>query len=124
MPVRGKFTFPPPYRTEAVRLTNASDCGGRDCVDYIGYSYWRRTNNHVGRDTMLVLVVLDRNRGGAGPTLFQLVDVSASGVLFRRMLPVLPEPSRMTTRPPLAAMGRNPLPFSFVTRLLVPALSK
>jgi len=70
VPVRGKFTFPPPYRTEAVRLTNASDCGGRDCVDYIGYSYWRRTNNHVGRDTMLVLVVLDRNRGGAGPTLF------------------------------------------------------
>ena len=70
VPVRGKFTFPPPYRTEAVRLTNASDCGGRDCVDYIGYSYWGRTNNHVGRDTMLVLVVLDRNRGGAGPTLF------------------------------------------------------
>jgi len=70
LPTRGKFSFPPPYRTQGVRITNASDCGGRDCVDYVGYSYWRRTNNHVGSGTMLILVVLDRNRGGPGPTLF------------------------------------------------------
>ncbi|HEY2994762.1 MAG TPA: hypothetical protein VGM22_18270 [Methylomirabilota bacterium] len=70
LPARGPFTFPSPYGTRGVRITNGSDCGGRDCVQYVGYSYWRRTNNHVGRDTMLILIVLGRNAGGAGPTLF------------------------------------------------------
>ena len=28
LPARGRFTFPSPYNTQAVRLTNASDCGG------------------------------------------------------------------------------------------------
>src|SRR5215207_3801043 len=36
---RKKFTFPAPYNTEAFRLTTATDCGGRDCVRYVGYSY-------------------------------------------------------------------------------------
>lgn len=70
LPQRGRFTFPPPYNTEAIRLTNAADCGGRDCVSYVGYSYWRTMNNHVGSETMLILVTLYRNRGGPGPTLF------------------------------------------------------
>ena len=39
IPERGLFTFPPPYLTQAVRLTNSSDCGGTDCVIYVGYSY-------------------------------------------------------------------------------------
>ena len=39
IPERGGFTFPPPYNTQAVRLTNAADCAGRDCVNYAGYSY-------------------------------------------------------------------------------------
>jgi hypothetical protein len=62
----GKFVFPAPYGTEAVRLTDANDCGGGDCVRYIGYSYWRNMNNHVGQSTMLVLVGLDQGVGGAG----------------------------------------------------------
>ena len=70
MPSRGPFTFPSPYNTTGVRLTNETDCGGADCVDYIGYSFWRNTNYHVGSNTMLIFVTLDRNRGGAGPTLF------------------------------------------------------
>jgi hypothetical protein len=70
LPARGVFTFPAPYLTEGVRLTNASDCGGNDCVDYIGYSYWRNINNHVGSNTMLVFLGLDRARGGPGPSLF------------------------------------------------------
>ncbi|PWU24483.1 MAG: hypothetical protein C5B48_06140 [Candidatus Rokuibacteriota bacterium] len=70
LPARGPFTFPAPYHTLGVRITNASDCGGHDCVDYVGYSYWRNTNNHVGSNTMLIYVTLDRARGGAGPTLF------------------------------------------------------
>ena len=39
MPQRGTFTFPAPYGTTGVRLTNAGDCGGGDCVNYVGYSY-------------------------------------------------------------------------------------
>jgi hypothetical protein len=70
LPSRGAFTFPEPYNTQGVRLTNASDCGGGDCLWYVGYSYWRNINNHIGNDTMYIFLSLDRNRGGNGPTLF------------------------------------------------------
>jgi Fe-S cluster biogenesis protein NfuA len=70
LPQRGRFTFSTPYGTTGVRLTNASDCGGGDCVNYVGYAYWRNINNHVGSDTMLIVLGLDRQRGGGGPTLF------------------------------------------------------
>jgi hypothetical protein len=69
LPQRGPFTFPAPYGTQGIRITNAGDCGGADCVDY-GYSYWNKINNHAGSDTMLIVVGLNRARGGAGPTLF------------------------------------------------------
>ena len=55
MPQRGTFTFPAPYGTTGIRLTNAGDCGGGDCVNYVGYSYWSNINNHVGSDTMLIV---------------------------------------------------------------------
>lgn len=70
VPARGAFLFPAPYNTEGVRLTNAADCGGADCVNYVGYAYWRNINNHVGSDTMYIFLGLDRARGGSGPTLF------------------------------------------------------
>ena len=70
LPQRGTFTFPSPYSTTGVRLTNAGDCGGQDCVASVGYSYWNNTNNHVGSDTMLVFLGLERRKGGGGPTLF------------------------------------------------------
>jgi hypothetical protein len=69
LPQRGVFTFPAPYGTQGIRITNASDCTGGDCVDY-GYSYWNKINNHAGSDAMLVVVGLNRARGGSGPTLF------------------------------------------------------
>jgi hypothetical protein len=69
LPQRGRFTFPAPYGTQGIRITNASDCGGADCVDY-GYSYWNKINNHAGSNTILIVVGLNRARGGAGPTLF------------------------------------------------------
>jgi hypothetical protein len=69
LPQRGGFTFPAPYHTSGVRLTNSSDCGGDDCVNYLGYSYWRNMNNHVGQESMLILVGMYRSRGGAGPSL-------------------------------------------------------
>jgi|KBSSwiStaDraftv2_1062776.scaffolds.fasta_scaffold02162_6 hypothetical protein len=70
VPPRGVFTFPAPYSTTGIRLTNAGDCGGQDCVLSVGYSYWSNINNHTGSDTMLVFLGLERRRGGGGPTLF------------------------------------------------------
>src|SRR4249920_458311 len=69
---RGAFTFPAPYHTEAIRITDPSDCGGgSDCLSYVGYSYWRNTNNHAGSHEMLLFLSFDRRNGGAGPTLFR-----------------------------------------------------
>src|SRR5687768_2532636 len=41
LPQRGTFTFPAPYNTTGIRITNSTDCGGTDCVWSVGYSYWR-----------------------------------------------------------------------------------
>lgn len=68
---RGPFTFPAPYNTRGVRITDASDCGGRDCVWYVGYSYYRNSNNHVGSNEMLIFLGLKSNQGGSGPALFK-----------------------------------------------------
>ena len=70
LPTRGRFNFPSPYNTEAVRLTNSGDCNGGNCVHSVGYSYWRNINNHAGSDTMLIFLGLERRAGGGGPTLF------------------------------------------------------
>ncbi len=70
LPNRGPFTFPSPYDTTGVRLTNGSDCGGADCVQPVGYSYWNNINNHAGSDTLLAFLGLERRKGGGGPTLF------------------------------------------------------
>ena len=69
-PQRGTFTFPAPYNTRGVRITDASDCGGADCVNYVGYAYWRNSNAHQNSNEMLIFLGLASNRGGAGPTLF------------------------------------------------------
>ena len=66
---KGPFKFPAPYGTTGVRLTNGTDCGGTDCLSYVGYSYWRNINNHVGRPEMLIFLGFDRSAGGAGPSL-------------------------------------------------------
>ncbi|HKT30874.1 MAG TPA: hypothetical protein VJS89_00100, partial [Gammaproteobacteria bacterium] len=55
MPSRGVFTFPAPYNTQGIRVTNASDCGGQDCVDLI-YSYWNNINNSAGSNLMYIFV--------------------------------------------------------------------
>jgi hypothetical protein len=70
LPQRGRFNFPSPYNTEAVRVTNASDCGGQNCLHSVGYSYWRNINNSAGSDTMLIFLGLEARAGGGGPTLF------------------------------------------------------
>ena len=68
----GKFIFPPPYNTEAFRITDASDCGGTDCVTPVGYSYWRNSNAHEGGNDMWIFLSLNSQKGGSGPTLFRL----------------------------------------------------
>ena len=68
---KGPFRFPPPYNTDAVRLTNALDCPGSDCLWYVGYSYWRNTNNHVTSSDMYIFLGTNTNRGGQGPILLR-----------------------------------------------------
>ena len=86
LPSRGLFSFPAPYLTEGIRLTNASDCGGADCVSYVGYSYWRNINNNTGSPTLLAFVTLNRSKGGVGPSLFRVDKttgvVTPLGALF------------------------------------------
>jgi hypothetical protein len=86
LPARGAFTFPAPYNTRGVRITNAADCGGADCVSALGYSYWRNINNHSGGDILYMLISLNRNQGGSGPTLFSYnkntEEVHNLGALF------------------------------------------
>ncbi|HET9468157.1 MAG TPA: hypothetical protein VFO48_07095 [Vicinamibacterales bacterium] len=68
----GAFTFPAPYNTTGVRLTNSSICaGGLDCLWYVGYSYWRNISNHAGQADMYLFLGTDPNRGGQGPILLR-----------------------------------------------------
>jgi len=88
----GKFTFPAPYNTDAVRLTSAQDCAdGNDCLWYVGYSYWRNINNHVGSSDMYIFLGTDTNRGGVGPILLRYdknTDVVQNlGALFDQSSP-------------------------------------
>src|SRR5437868_932496 len=62
-PTRGPFTFPSPYNTKAIRITDASDCGGTDCVAYVCYSYWRNTNAHEGSNDMWIFLGLNSAKG-------------------------------------------------------------
>ena len=73
---KGPFTFPAPYNTSAVRLTNAQDCGGQDCLWYVGYSYWRNMNNHAGSADMYIFLGTKTNRGGQGPILLRYNKVT------------------------------------------------
>lgn len=84
---RGAFTFPAPYNTTGVRLTNPTDCeGGQDCLWSVGYSYWRNINNHVGSSDMYIFLGMDRSRGGRGPSLIRYIkatdEVENRGPLF------------------------------------------
>ena len=85
-PTRGAFVFPAPYRTQAARITDGGDCGGKDCVWSVGYSYWRNTNAHQNSDEMLIFLGLSKDRGGSGPTLFRYNkrtdQISKVGPLF------------------------------------------
>lgn len=92
---RGKFSFPPPYNTEAVRITDASDCGGADCVNPVGYSYWRNSNAHEGSNDMWIFLGLNQQKGGSGPTLFRL-DKSTDSVT--KVGPLFPSHSRFVGR--------------------------
>jgi hypothetical protein len=66
---RGRFFFPAPYNTEAYRLTVPSDCGGSDCIQQEGYSFWRNINAHQGQPIVRFFIVF-QNSGG--PTLMTL----------------------------------------------------
>lgn len=84
---RSGFTFPSPYFTKGYRITIPSDCGGQDCVMYVGYSYWMRMNNHVNDSVMYIVMALNTGRGGAGATLFQLNKVTGTVSRVRNLFP-------------------------------------
>jgi hypothetical protein len=68
LPDRGQFTFPAPYATTGVRLTNASDCSEwYDCVMALTGGAWPNINNSAGSQHLYVVIGLDRTNGGAGP---------------------------------------------------------
>ena len=96
MPSRGLFTFPAPYNTQGIRLTNASDCGGQDCLDLI-YSYWNNMSNSTGSNTLYIFVGLDRARGGAGPTLFSYDKTTEQLTELGPMFPASSPYSDMST---------------------------
>jgi hypothetical protein len=91
---RGNFYFPAPYNTEAIRITDASDCGGEDCVTPVGYSYWRNSNAHEGANDMWIFLSLNRQKGGSGPTLFTL-DKSTD--TLSKVGPLFPASSRFAS---------------------------
>lgn len=93
---RGPFTFPAPYSTRGVRITDASDCGGADCVWYVGYSYWRNTNAHQGSNDMLIFLGLNSSRGGIGPTLFRYNKTTDA---ITKVGPMFPTGSRFQSYP-------------------------
>lgn len=70
LPDRGPFSFPAPYGTTGIRLTNGRDMGGADALNPTGYSYWRALNAHVGQPVLLAFLCADRTRGGQGPSLW------------------------------------------------------
>ena len=86
LPDRGPFTFPAPWNTTGIRLTNAADTGGGDALEHAGYSYWNNVNAHAGRDVLRVVLCANRNRGGSGPALWEVnkwtLEVTPRGPLF------------------------------------------
>lgn len=65
---RGPFSFPAPYHTRAVRVTDVRDGQVYPC----GYSYWSRVNNHRDRPELLVLVGLK----DFGPSIYRIDKAS------------------------------------------------
>jgi hypothetical protein len=72
LPARGPFQFPAPWGTTGIRITNADDTAGKDALLYTGYSYWSRVNAHQGERFLRVFLCVDRNRGGAGPSIWEM----------------------------------------------------
>jgi hypothetical protein len=108
---RGIFKFPSPYLTRGVRITNVDDCPqsgpgyNNDCVTSVGYSYWRRMNNHVGSNIMLIFLTLRyQNTTGPypGPTLFSYNKRSGEtlnlGSLFPNVAYATPEHEALAGR--------------------------
>lgn len=82
LPRRGRFTFPEPYNTTGIRLTNEDDGPILPC----GYSYWANINSHANEPYLFVFLGTDRNRGGAGPSLWSVSkatdEVTPLGPIF------------------------------------------
>lgn len=84
LPTRGAFTFPAPYGTRGIRVTNEED--GE--IWPVGYSYWPNVNYHAQDPTLLVFAGhldgsprffrVDKASGSVAP-LGPLVPIRATG---------------------------------------------
>jgi hypothetical protein len=85
LPERGGFTFPLPYNTRGIRVTNTAKDVGSDCLWDV-YSYWSRVNAHGCAPVLRVFLGLDRQRGGPGPSYYEVDkasgDVSGPFAIF------------------------------------------
>lgn len=92
LPSRGPFTFPAPYNSQAIRITNGSDMGNQDGLFYCGYSYWMNMNAHGNDNSILICLCIDKARGGGGPSLWRLdkqtLAVTFLGPLFASSHPL------------------------------------
>ena len=81
LPERGRFTFPAPYGSLGVRLTNRFDCSEWfDCVNVPTGTSWRNMSNSTGSNHLYIALGLDRSNGGVGPSLFRYHKVTGETV--------------------------------------------
>jgi hypothetical protein len=76
----GPFTFPAPYGTRGIRLTNQGNASA-GCDPRL-YSYWSCVNNHRGYGHLFVVV---GRRGGQAPILLRVEKASGSVTTVREL---------------------------------------
>jgi len=87
LPARGEFTFPPPYNTTGVRITNASTAAAPTASMPSATPTGTTSTTTSAATEMLIVLGLNRSRGGPGPSLFSYNKVTGQvtnrGALFR-----------------------------------------
>jgi len=110
---KGPFKFPAPYGTTGVRLTNGTDCGGTDCLSYVGYSYWRNINNHVGRPEIKASCTKLNGNSPCPQSVRQLsIKAGSISLYLSAVLSLLPSSSPWYQTTPRIAKGWSGLIFA------------
>ncbi len=78
---------------DPVKITQAADCEGADCLEPVGYSYWRNINNHKGSPYLFMVLTFNRLNSGKGPTLFRYNKITK---MVKNMGPLFKSTSRFS----------------------------